>query len=327
MPRPKKNRNDLSEGWRELHRSWKKPLHLKTNAARRFVKKVLAQHDRPVVCWSGGKDSGVVLHLVRQFMPDVPVVYVDSGVEFSETKSFIRQLAQQWDLNLVVAKPEKGVDFWSIGESYGWPICGKATASNVERALRTGNVRDQLSSLERTLVQAGIRISCKCSEYLQERPSKRAEEKLGADVKFVGIRAAESRSRVRLWIDHGQYFFVKRYYGRGRGIWKANPIGEWTDEDIWKYHGKYNIPHCPLYDMGYTRNGCWPCAMGARHGQLARLRKLHPRRFRRLLTKTPMGMELMKIKLLLADGQFREAYSDCGVAECLKHSPTAFDTL
>lgn len=296
MPRPEPIRKDLRAGWLRLGRYLKWNLPKKVQYSNDLLSHALDRHKHPVVCWSGGKDSTVVLSLARRLAPDIPVIYIDGGVEFPEAGRFVKRLAKMWKLNLIVAKPRKDETFWKVGLKFGWPIFGKNIASNVERAVRTGNIRPQLSPLEAFLAQNRVHISARCCEFLQERPSKKVEESLEADLKIVGLRANESRARVRLWVDHGDYFYVKRYFGRNRGIWKANPISIWAEGDVWKYHRKYGIPHCQLYDMGYPRNGCWPCAMGIRNGQLRRLQENHPSLYRYLVTKTEMGRELLKLR-------------------------------
>ncbi|MFC1799295.1 phosphoadenosine phosphosulfate reductase family protein [Candidatus Eisenbacteria bacterium] len=327
MPRSKAYQKDLSKGWKSLHRRWKYTLDRKLQYSNRLLARVLKKHDRPIICWSGGKDSTVVLHLALQHIPDIPVIYVNSGVEFKESLEFIDHLVQAWNLDITVSKPQKGQTIWDVGANYGWPILGKGVASNVERAVRTGNIRPQLSPQEVTLARHKVRISARCSEFIQERPSKLAEESLGADLKIVGLRASESRARVRLWVDHGDYYSVKRYYGRGRGIWKVNPIATWTDDDIWRYHQLNGIPHSKLYDMGYPRNGCWLCAMGIRMGQLKRLRLYHPRLFKRLITKTAMGYELLKVKKVLTGAKNSEVMYLNDPATVLKNYPHFFDIL
>lgn len=300
MPRPALIRKDMGQGWKELYKFWEWSLDRKVEYSHELLDSVFENHKQPVVCWSGGKDSAVALHLARQRRPDIPVIYVDSGVEFPETVEFVNFLADSWNLNITIAKPKEGEGFWDIGPKYGWPIFGKNIASNVERAVRTGNIRPQMSLLERVLAEKKVHISARCSEFLQENPSKGVEKLLQADVKIIGLRSAESRARARLWVDYGDYYFVKRYFRRHEGMWKVNPIAIWTEKDIWKYHQIHEIPYCKLYDKGYPRNGCWPCAMGVRSGQLQRLRANHPELFKYLILQTEMGKELLKATVVLS---------------------------
>lgn len=327
MPRPDSIRKDMHQGWKDLYKYWEWNLDRKVEESHKLLDSVLKKHRQPIVCWSGGKDSTVVLHLVRQHRPDIPVIYVDSGVEFPETVEFVNFLAHSWNLNIVVTKPKKGEEFWNIGSKYGWPIFGKNIASNVERAIRSGNMRPQMSLLEKKLAENKVRISAKCSEFIQEKPSKEVEKLLQADVKMLGLTAAESRARVRLWVDHGDYYFVKHYFGRNKGIWKVNPIAIWTVEDIWEYHKTHAIPHCKLYDKGYPRNGCWPCAMGIRNEQLKRLRVNHPELFKYLITQTEMGRELLRAKVVLTklNGELSFQINDLNLL--LEMHPDFFDKI
>ncbi len=296
MPRPAAQRANLSEAWTTLHRLWKEPLDVKIEHSQSLIEQVLAKHKHAAVCWSGGKDSTVLLHLVRAQRPDIDVIYNDPLVDFPETYSYVEQLANQWNLNLHITKPAKHDNFWKLGKSYGWPIFGKGIASNVERARRTGNIRKQLSEMERQLVHSNICISCRCSDILRSNPGMLAEKELTCDLKIIGLRADESRARVRLWADHGEYFYTKRHFSYKEGIWKLNPIARWLNEDIWSYIDRYDIPYCDLYNMGHTRNGCWPCAMAVRNGQIKRLSQSHPDLYEELLIESPMGTELMKAR-------------------------------
>ena len=44
-----------------------------------------------------------------------------------------------------------------------------------------------------------------------------------------------------------------------RGIWKVNPIADWSEKDIWTYIFKHDLPYNPLHDQGYASIGCAPC--------------------------------------------------------------------
>jgi 3'-phosphoadenosine 5'-phosphosulfate sulfotransferase (PAPS reductase)/FAD synthetase len=268
-----------------------------------------------------------VLHLILKYRPDIPVLFNDSGVEFPETREFVEKLASLWNLNLHIAKPKENEDFWACAKKYGWPILGKSVSSNVERALRTGNIRDKLSFLEKKLVENQVRISTRCCQFTRENPSKQVEKELNADLKILGIMASESRARVRLWTDHGDHYYVKRYFSTKEGIWKVSPISIWTENDIWEYHRVYNIPYCRLYDMGHKRNGCWPCAMGFRYGHLERLRKSHPKLFNFLIFETEMGAELLKAKYTIAglEKQAFGAIQKSDIKHILDYRPCYFD--
>ncbi len=371
MPRPASQQNSLKEGFQKLKRRRAWSLDHKIEHANRLIKRILKKHRCPIVGWSGGKDSTVLLHLVLQQAPDINVIYIDTGVEFPETRVFVNRIVREWNItNFHVAKPKKGETFWEVAKQYGWPLLGKEQSENIETARRrmkrlieNGDLEqldhripmnnndsdgyngdnpdallqesgsfDKLSDMERVLVGYDVDISTRCCEYLKERPTKLIEKELEADCKILGIMASESRRRSLLWIDHGEYYLVKNYFGENKGMWKALPLAIWTEEDIWKYHELYNIPHSSLYDMGHDRNGCWTCGMGVRFGQFKRLRQSHPKLFKHLMTRTEMGRELLRTKVAVngsnIDMDLAEQWAEeVDITLLLVQRPCFFDTL
>jgi phosphoadenosine phosphosulfate reductase len=46
-----------------------------------------------------------------------------------------------------------------------------------------------------------------------------------------------------------------------RGIWKLNPLADWSEKDVWTYIFKHDLPYHPLHDVGYSSIGCAPCTL------------------------------------------------------------------
>jgi phosphoadenosine phosphosulfate reductase len=46
-----------------------------------------------------------------------------------------------------------------------------------------------------------------------------------------------------------------------RGIWKVNPLADWSEKDVWNYIFKHELPYNPLHDRGYASIGCAPCTL------------------------------------------------------------------
>lgn len=88
-----------------------------------------------------------------------------------------------------------------------------------------------------------------CAEY---------KEGAGSGVLVFGVRAAESVSRKANWK------LWQKHRGRKDESWILNPILYWTDEDVWRYIRRENIPYCSLYDEGFKRLGCIGCPMARR---------------------------------------------------------------
>lgn len=79
------------------------------------------------VSFSGGKDSTVLLHLVRQLYPNIPAVFVDTGLEYPEIREFVKTFD-----NVEWLKPK--MTFKQVIEKYGYPFISKEVSESVEGA-------------------------------------------------------------------------------------------------------------------------------------------------------------------------------------------------
>ena len=50
-------------------------------------------------------------------------------------------------------------------------------------------------------------------------------------------------------------------WDEARGVWKFNPLADWTDRDVWSYVHEHDLPYHPLHDRGYESIGCAPCTL------------------------------------------------------------------
>ena len=82
------------------------------------------------------------------------------------------------------------------------------------------------------------------------------------DAWITGIRREQAPTRANA--EH-----VER--DEKRGIWKFNPLAEWTDKDVWNYIAQHDLPYHPLHDQGYDSIGCAPCTLpgSGRNGRWA----------------------------------------------------------
>ena len=87
-------------------------LEKKIELSEEFISHLVVEHERPMVAWSGGRDSTVLLYLVLRQKPNIDVGWVNTGVEFPECMHFIRQLREEWEINLHIARPE--TTFWRL---------------------------------------------------------------------------------------------------------------------------------------------------------------------------------------------------------------------
>lgn len=224
------------------------------------------------VSFSGGKDSTVLLHLVRQIYPEVPAVFVDTGLEFPEIREFVKTVE-----NVVWLKPK--MNFKEVLEKYGYPVVSKETAQRISecrttkseklRAIRIAKGAHGIPQKWRFLLNAPFSISHKCCDKLKKDPVKRYEscEKRRP---ISGEMAGESDARLQKYVKHGcNGFSAVRPVSR--------PLSIWTEQDVWNCL-KCGIPYSKIYDMGYTRTGCVFCMFGLQFDpdRFVRLEQTHP---------------------------------------------------
>ncbi len=244
------------------------------------------------VSFSGGKDSTVLLHLVRSVYPDVPAVFVDTGLEYPEIKEFVRSTE-----NVTIIRPE--MTFKSVIEKYGYPVISKRQAQYIREArntnseylyrLRTEGIkRDgsiaqyaKISDKWLYLVDAPFKIDDKCCHVMKKRPFIIYESETGRKP-YIGTMASEGLNRELNWLRHGCNAFEHK-----RPI--SQPISFWLEEDIWDYLKRYNVPYAKIYDMGWERTGCMWCAFGVHledePNRFQRMAKTHPNLYRYCMDK------------------------------------------
>lgn len=69
----------------------------------------------------------VALHLARQLKPDIPVMLVNTSIEFPESLAYVRELAEKWNLNYYEVKAH--VNFWNLAEEQGIPVAGRGNTA------------------------------------------------------------------------------------------------------------------------------------------------------------------------------------------------------
>lgn len=257
------------------------PLSVKTSLSLRRIREWYEAHDGKVyVAFSGGKDSTVLLHLVRSIYPDVVAVFSDTGLEYPEIREFVATVS-----NVVWVKPTKS--FKQVIEQYGYPLIGKSQAMSI-RKCRTQNLsvayRNKLmhgdekgkagmiSDKWKKLLTAPFKVSEQCCDHLKKKPIRKYE-KISGFVGFTAEMAFESRLREKEYISTGCNAFNSKHP-------KSKPMAFWLDEDVWQYLSDHNVGYSSIYDKGEKRTGCIFCAFGAHleeePNRFQRLSVLHP---------------------------------------------------
>ena len=225
------------------------------------------------VSFSGGKDSRVLLELVRRVYPEVPAVFSDTGLEFPEIREFVKTFD-----NVVYLKPK--YTFIEVLKKYGYPIISKRVSEDVHgakpcnRRWRTLHGTDTMKSGAPSLfnstkwsylLDADFRIGASCCNAMKKNPLKKYQKETGR-MPYVGTMTDESISRRSQWLQTGC-----NAYGGSHPM--STPMAFWTEQDVLRYIQKYNLSYAPvygelkesnsiLYFTNYKRTGCVFCGYG-----------------------------------------------------------------
>jgi 3'-phosphoadenosine 5'-phosphosulfate sulfotransferase (PAPS reductase)/FAD synthetase len=281
------------EAW-ELKQLQSLPLELKIQKSLLRIQEWYEYWNGDVyVSISGGKDSTVLLHLVRTIYPDVRAIFVDTGLEFPENREFVKTLD-----NVIWIRPKK--TFKEIIEKYGYPVISKEQAQYIReyRQSKSEQLREKrwngvgkyktgkISDRWKYLVDAPFKISEQCCYHLKEGPVMNFERRTGLKP-YIGLLAADSARRKQIYLQTGC-----NIYDSKRPL--SKPLSFWLEQDIWDYIHKYNIPYSKVYDMGYERTGCIFCMFGIHLDK-------KPNRFQKLKETHPQLWEYCIYKLGLKD--------------------------
>lgn len=238
------------------------------------------------------------------------------------------------------------MSYWWCVDQYGFPILGKSKSKldahriNIDCFLKYSSTKSESQELmEYYDLLRQVKISQHCCKLLKKEPSERVQAELDVDVIFKGLMADESRSRMMSFCTRGELFEGRHrdHLPEGDPFWHCNPLGIWTDEDIWEYIRVYQVPYSKLYDLQWkdekgekhniARNGCFGCATGIAFAdnQLKILRQTHPRIWEKVM-RAGMAEQLQNLRIARNDGQISimDVYT---AEELLEVRPCVFDSV
>lgn len=212
----------------ELQLSEQRLTHLKQLEAEsiHIIREVAAEFERPVMLYSVGKDSAVMLHLTRKAFypgkPPFPLMHVDTTWKFREMIEFRDKMAKEAGMDLIVHINQEGVDMGIGPFSHG---------------------------------------SKKHTDVMKTQALKQALDKYKFDAAFGGARRDEEKSRAKervfsfrdknhRWDPKNQrpelWNLFNAKVDKGESI-RVFPLSNWTELDIWQYIHLESIPIVPLY--------------------------------------------------------------------------------
>ena len=211
-------------------KSNKAPLdpHLKAleNEAIHIFREVAAEFERPVMLYSIGKDSSVLLHLARKaFYPGrvpFPLLHVNTGWKFKEMIAFRDAIVKEYDLDLIEHINPRGA-----AENVTPFTHGSALYTDI---MKTEALRQALDAGQFDAAFGGAR---------RDEEASRAKERIYS-FRTPDHRWDPRNQRPELWnVYNGQI-------RKGESV-RVFPLSNWTEVDIWRYIQAEEIPIVPLY--------------------------------------------------------------------------------
>jgi len=205
-----------------------RPSHLKRLESESIgiMREVVAEFRNPVMLYSIGKDSSVMLHLARKAFfpgkPPFPLLHIDTGWKFSEMIAFRDETARRLGLNLLVHTNEEGK-----ARGINPITSGSALHTTV---MKTEALKQALDHHRFDAAFGGAR---------------RDEEKSRAKERVFSLRSAEhgwnpKNQRPELW----RLYNTRLSEGQSMRVF---PLSNWTELDVWEYIAIEQIPVVPLY--------------------------------------------------------------------------------
>ena len=252
----------------ELKQMQSLPLQAKIQMTRQRIRGWVDEfgEDGVYVSFSGGKDSTVLLDIVRKDYPNIEAVFVNTGLEYPSVRQFA--LSKE---NVTELRPT--MNFRDVIIKYGYPIIGKEVSQVVQEArigLKRGDGSYQFRidrilgkghyapledgtksqfdvSAYKFLLDAPFNISDRCCKVMKKSPARSYERKTKRKI-ILATMAEESRLRRQRWLKYGCNAWDDKKQQ------SSNPMSFWTEQDVLTYIHTYNLAIADAYGQVVVKN-------------------------------------------------------------------------
>jgi len=203
------------------------------------------KHEEIGITWTGGKDSGLTLWLIKSVCEErnIPIprtMVIGEGDEFEEIEEFVEKYKKEWDVPLDVCRNEDVL---------------KAANHTLEAPVKVADLnernREELKRIEFTDDEFPFEAESFAGNHLMKTVVfNQWLERNGIKGVFQGLRWDEHPARF-----DDEYFEQKDAEHLIPEHTRIRPILHFTEQDLWDTYAAFNIPHCDLYVQGYRSLG------------------------------------------------------------------------
>ena len=239
----------MPELW-ELRQLQSLPLAAKVSMTESRIREWVTEYgeDGVYVSFSGGKDSTVLLDIVRRMYSGIEAVFVNTGLEYPEIQQFVKTFD-----NVTILRPKMRFD--DVIKKYGYPVISKDVSNKiyyarkgVDWAMRYVDGTAKMNNANKSrfcvekykpLLQTDFMCADACCAVMKKSPAKTFARETGKKP-ITAQMAAESIQRTTQWMLKG----CNAFEGKNP---ISNPMSFWTEQDVLRYIKVNDLPIASVY--------------------------------------------------------------------------------